>query len=278
MKALPLGFALALSSCAVQEGPPYDPSEVPDARRFLNAQILDTLDRYPTDGTYRYFWPGDGSSHGTTREIFFAGERIAVPNPNGTHCCGMVFETYMRSCEELAKSPLAGLGVADVRELEARFFGNSRLLDEHERNVQVALVSMQLGNPILRLEQARPGDLVQFWRHIAQGSSGHQAVFLGWDRARDGRIVGIRYWSSQRVTNGIGVNTESIGESYDQDGVNRDKIFLVRALATPRSGTPSASVEPRTSWLWPELFPVEVDDAITRSPRWGAPDLGSAAP
>ena len=52
-----------------------------------------------------------------------------------------------------------------------------------------------------------PGDFVQLWRH---DGSGHSVIFLDW--VRDGEaLVGLRYWSTQTTTNGIGEAVERFG-------------------------------------------------------------------
>jgi hypothetical protein len=191
----------------------------PPRLRDFNDEILAVTREYPTDGSCGYWWPKDSSWEGTTRDIVYDGRKLATGDPQRrSYCCGLVFEVYMRACESALSS--RGLRADDAHELRLRFFGDSKVTRDRKRLVQDALVSMKLGVAV-PLEEARAGDLVQFWR---AGGSGHQAVFLEWVREK-GAIVAIKYWSSQKSTNGIGVNVERIGEK----AVTREEILVVRA-------------------------------------------------
>ncbi|MFM8979922.1 MAG: hypothetical protein ACKOSS_05610, partial [Planctomycetia bacterium] len=50
-------------------------------------------------------------------------------------------------------------------------------------------------------------------RGTAQGDGwrGGAAIFLAWERAADGSRAGLRYWSTQRSTDGIGERVERFG-------------------------------------------------------------------
>jgi hypothetical protein len=50
---------------------------------------------------------------------------------------------------------------------------------------------------------------VQLWRW---SGSGHSVIFVNWVRDENQQITGMRYWSSQRATNGIGYRTEYFGQ------------------------------------------------------------------
>ncbi len=190
----------------------------------LNGAVLEILRTYPTDGSYGYWWPRDSSWEGTTQDVLYDGRKLCSGDPQKrSYCCGLTFEVYMRACERAAAHPLKARGLtgADAHELRLRFFGDSKQTGDRRRLVQDALVSMKLGTAVA-LEDARAGDFVQFWRH---SGSGHQAIFLEWVR-ESGAIVGLKYWSSQKSTNGIGVNVERI----EAKGIKREEIFVVRAI------------------------------------------------
>ena len=141
----------------------------------------------------------------------------------------MTFELYMLTAQSQEQNPLAELSIKEVRELKNRFFGNSKEIEDKDlRLVQLALTSTGLGEAISDMENARVGDFVQFWRVKEKGLSGHQAIFLGWVRNESGEITAMRYWSSQKSTNGIGEHEEQIGANTGD--INPDKIYLVRAL------------------------------------------------
>ena len=71
-------------------------------------------------------------------------------------------------------------------------------------------------------ESARAGDFVQLWR---RSGSGHSVVFLSWVR-KGGKIVGLRYWSTQPSTNGIGVSAEYFDRG--RAPLDRKRFYLCR--------------------------------------------------
>ena len=183
-----------------------------------NAVVLDTLRRYPTDGTYSYFWPKEGSWDGTTEAIEVDGVLLTQGDPQKrSYCCGLTYEVFLKARRALGETAPA----PSLKELKLRWYGTSKEAPERRRLVAFAIESLGFGRCAASLEEARPGDFVQFWRH---NGSGHSAIFLGWVR-EEGRIAGITYWSSQKSTGGIGTATERIG---DRDGVKREEIYLAR--------------------------------------------------
>lgn len=88
-----------------------------------------------------------------------------------------------------------------------------------------ALPAQKLGERIAALDDARPGDFVQMWN--ADESSGHSMVFLGWNRADAGAITGIRYWSSQPWTDGIGTAESTFGVA--DAAYNLSRVHVARA-------------------------------------------------
>jgi hypothetical protein len=86
-----------------------------------------------------------------------------------------------------------------------------------------ALPALGLGRRITSLEDAQPGDFVQVW----SGSWGHSMIFLGWIRDDRGAITGLRYWSSQPWTDGMGVSEIAVGSS--EGAVARQNVYIGRA-------------------------------------------------
>ena len=86
-----------------------------------------------------------------------------------------------------------------------------------------ALIDAGLGDRITDFEAAQPGDFVQAW--TPDQSQGHSAIFTGWDRDDAGAITGIRYWSSQPWTDGIGYSSMSL----DDAGFDPAQVYLARA-------------------------------------------------
>ncbi|GIW72717.1 MAG: hypothetical protein KatS3mg102_2259 [Planctomycetota bacterium] len=217
-----LALAVSASAGGRAEQPP------PPPERALNPYVLALLQSYPADGTHGYWWPKDGSYDGTTCDLVYQGEVVARGEPGRrTYCCGLTFEVWLRACEAWWRRhrPSAGhlrvgdLDAAGLRKLRAEWFcargGRGGPVD--------ALVPRGLGVRIERLQDARPGDFVQLWR---ADRSGHSVIFLGWER-QGGEIAGIRYWSTQRATRGIGIHREYFAGPR---AVRRDELYIARAL------------------------------------------------
>lgn len=73
------------------------------------------------------------------------------------------------------------------------------------------------------INEALPGDIVQFWRN---NKTGHSVVFLSWDLDAFGRISGMNYRSSQKSTFGIGDRCEDIGSG--KEDINIQRIYIGR--------------------------------------------------
>ena len=159
-------------------------------------------------------------NYGVTRDIRYLESVVAEKSPNKKiYCVGLMFDIYMKSCE-IAKGKdfvLPKVSLTNFSEFRKDFYG----VDGNKKTFVHALESRGLGREIRDLNEARKGDLVQFWRK----NSGHAVVFLEWHK-KDEEITGIRYWSVQSRT-GIGVNSEKIGE--DQ-AIKPDQVYIVRAF------------------------------------------------
>lgn len=198
------------------------PALPPAPKGSLNGYVLAQMASYPMDGSYRYHWPKKGSWEGTTQTLVYGGKKLCSGDPlKRSYCCGLTFEVYVTSLLKAAGGEVPGLSGAELHELRLRFFGDSKV-GERRRLAAFGLESLGLGRQLEDLEDARPGDFVQFWRH---SKSGHSAIFVNWTRNRAGKITGLVYWSSQSSTQGIGYNRESIGPK----GIKRDEIYLGRA-------------------------------------------------
>lgn len=202
---------------------------IPAAGEF-NPIVLEVIARYPTDGTHRYHWPKQGGWKGNTKDLEYGGEVFAAGDPEGRcYCCGLTFEVLIDAwrvwCARNGRAWRVGdLDVAGVRKLQRQWFGSAA-----DRScLHTALVENDLGFRVTDWKDARPGDFVQLWR---ENGSGHSVVFLGWEREHDrddGRITGIRYWSTQGATDGIGARTESFEANAGRRRVLRDELWLCR--------------------------------------------------
>ena len=196
----------------------------------LNPIVMEVIARYPTDGTHRYHWPKQGGWKGNTKDLEYGGQVFAAGDPDGRcYCCGLTFEVLLDAwrvwCARNGRPWRIGdLDVAGVKKLQGQWFGSAA-----DRScLHTALVENDLGFRIDDWKDAQPGDFVQLWR--ANGS-GHSVVFLGWERdadREDAPITGIRYWSTQGATDGIGARSESFEASAGRRRVLRDELWLCR--------------------------------------------------
>lgn len=164
-----------------------------------------------------YHWkPGNS---GARFGVYFRGEEVLAPG-EGTFCCGFTFEVAMRAASE--RGLLEGKSIDEVRRFQKLWYGSTD--EDQETLVVYAAEQLGVGHRVT-LDEALPGDFMQFWRG---SGSGHSVVFLGWVED-EGRRVGFRYRSSQGSTDGIGDKTE-----YFEDaprfggGVVRARTYLCR--------------------------------------------------
>jgi hypothetical protein len=223
-------FALLLGACGARATRP-PPTASNDSA--FNDHVLAVLRSYPTDGTHGYHWPKDEPGapqawRGNARTLTYAGEVLGAGDPQGRcHCSGLTFEVFLQAWMAHARASgrperIRDLDLAGVRRLQSQWFGSPA----DKTTLRTALVENGLGVQLTDLEEARPGDFVQLWRH---DGSGHAAIFLAWDRAPGGAITGIHYWSTQASTQGIGERSERFGEGPRD--VRRDMLYICRAGA-----------------------------------------------
>lgn len=187
--------------------PPIIPN--PD-KYFLNSRVLELLKEYPVDGKHPYHWPKEGPFDGVTRDLYYGSDVIArADEQERTYCCGLTFEVWFRACNERLR-----LQTKELRRLKLDWY-----VATGKRGGPVdALVSRGLGMKVETIEDAKPGDFVQLWR---ESGSGHSVIFL---ELVDG---GIRYWSTQTATNGIGERRELF---YGKNWVKKDELYIARAF------------------------------------------------
>lgn len=185
----------------------------------FNQLVLSTLADYGDRGAGGYAWPARAGTHGTTRDLWLGRVRLARAG-HGTHCVGVTFEVLWRALEKIPGGPTgAGLTPRSAGRLRRLWF----VPVTGGMGAAEALPALGLGRRIRSLEDARPGDFVQVW----SGTWGHSMIFLGWMRDDRGEITGLRYWSSQPWTDGMGVSEIAIGAS--EGAVNREHIYIGRA-------------------------------------------------
>ncbi|MBM3290606.1 MAG: hypothetical protein FJY92_10685 [Candidatus Hydrogenedentes bacterium] len=178
---------------------------------------------YPTDGTNTYYWPRQGEWKGVTRDVTYNGKVVAAGDAQGRcHCSGITWEVFMRAVDEYNRThetkALDTWTPEDVDKFQFLWFGS----DGNKRCIHNAVLTFGIGQEIKDPADARPGDFVQFWRG---NGSGHSCIFREWVRDAQGKITHLKYWSAQKKTNGISVNTETVG---DEKGIILDQVYIVR--------------------------------------------------
>ncbi|MBI4612102.1 MAG: hypothetical protein HY720_00670 [Planctomycetes bacterium] len=225
LPAFLLLLLLAAAAAAADEG--TDSSSLPDPEEFHRI-VREVMEGYPTDGSHAYWWPKGSKWAGNTRDLHYAGELFSAGDPQGrSYCCGLTFEVFFRSWEAWSRGHavefrIGDLDAAGLRAFRGRWFCSG----DYRRGPVDALVEAGLGTRIETQADARRGDFIQLWR---KNGSGHSVIFLRWETDGHGRRTGIRYWSTQPATDGIGARTESF---EGERGVVPEEIFIARAGGT----------------------------------------------
>lgn len=180
--------------------------------RPLNSYVLRIIETYE-GGRFPYMLNRDYTRYnGVTRNLFYRGRILLKAAPDGSrasHCVGVTFEAFFRAVQERNRQlglPLEyfnGLTWDELYRCALTWFVAEG--PKSESNCAAAIERYGFGRRILDLEKAAPGDFMDLTR---AGGSGHTVVFLGWLRGAENRITGLRYWSSQRSTGGIGYTAE----------------------------------------------------------------------
>jgi len=216
-------LAALAGHAACSEDAETPPPRLPKLGAF-NEHVLSIVGTYPTDGTHGYHWPRRGSWLGFTRDMRYQGELLGGGDEKGRcHCSGLTLEVFLRAWARWSRATggdgrILDLDLDDVRAFQRAWFGTSG----DRATPHTALTEAGLGVRIADWEKARPGDFVQLWRH---SGSGHSCIFQGWVR-ESGKIVGLRYWSTQSSTKGIGSRVERFGDAGSK--LKRDELYVVR--------------------------------------------------
>lgn len=188
-----------------------------EALPVFNRRVIELAQKYPIEGSYT--WPAEPpGTHGVTQDLFLGKKKIAKAS-EGSHCVGITFEVFWRALLlQPGGAAGAGLDEKQAKDLLRLWF----VPDLGGRGVAEALPLYRLGK-VLPAEEALPGDFVQAWMF---DGSGHSFVFVGWVYNESQQRVGVRYWSSQPWTDGIGIAEHPIGEG----GIDMSQFYVARAL------------------------------------------------
>lgn len=200
----------------------------------LANDVLKLAYSYPDGGGYK--WVAGNS--GTPAAIEFDGE-VILAKGDGTICCGYTLSI----ATEVAKTRglFKGKTADDLRRFQKLWYGDGEPGDKSL--CVLAVQSLGIGRAV-DLADAKSGDFVQFWR---QSGSGHSVVFLE-PVEEDGILVGFRYRSSQKSTNGIGDRTEYFSDDPKGRGdVSREQTYVCRLNSG--SGETSEKLTPQIAAL-----------------------------
>lgn len=179
------------------------------------SDVIEVARSFPDGGGYDW----TAGATGVKEPVDFKGERLLEATESGGFCCGYTFAVAMRVAEE--RGLLAGKSVDEARKFLKDWYGAP---GGDKTLVVLAVENFGIGKGV-PLEDAQPGDFVQLWR---EGGSGHSVIFLEWVE-EDGKRVGFRYRSSQKLTDGIGDRTEYFSDAAGLNGrVLRDGTFACR--------------------------------------------------
>lgn len=219
-----MAWNFPLSASQVRRVLPTGPGTVE-----LNPWILTVAAAYPTDGSMKSLGLRDPgfSGYGVSKDLEYSGWLLTKGTPEGkTHCIGFVFEVYLQALEQYRqqrdRSVPDGLGsLQALKQFAGRFYGN----DGNRGTFVDALIAYNLGREITDMEQAKRGDLVQYWR---RRGTGHAGIFWEWRRDQAGKIIGMYYLQSGGQTGGI--SFDELWFDLLGSDVERKHVYLVRPL------------------------------------------------
>lgn len=142
------------------------------------------------------------------------GAPLLVPPRSTSYCSGATYSAFIEALNLIFPDGAARLSTeraeamrmqepdASRRDDGVKFWG---YWNSDGFGSQYALVQYSGMGEEVPPEKARPGDFMNISR---KSGSGHSVVFLGWTRSEGEKAV--RYWSSQKATNGINPQVEKL--------------------------------------------------------------------
>ncbi len=207
-----------------------------DDEGALNPYVLKVISGYPNDGTYQYHcgWkPREYDIYnGVTQDLWYKGMVVAKAYPDGSrcsYCCGFTFEAFVRAMK--LRNIQKGLDADDFNGMTFNDLFNALQFwyiegkDDCERR---AITSYGLGRAITNLEDAHAGD---FLSYDSTPAGGHAVVFIEWIRDADKKIIGMKYFSSNLSSNGIGYGQGKFSDTNNGRGILRNSLRIARVGA-----------------------------------------------
>lgn len=208
-----------------------------DADGSLNPFVLKVISAYPLDGSYRYHCSWDPREYdiynGVTEDLWYRGMVVAKAYPDGSrvsYCCGFTFEVFVRAMK--LRNIQAGLDPDDFNGMTFHDLFNALQLwyiEGKGDSEQRAIVSYGLGTAITNFDDAKPGD---FLSYSTTPPGGHSVIFMGWLRDDHNKIIGLKYFSSNLSTDGIGYGQAHFSDwNENGHGVLRHSVIIGRVGA-----------------------------------------------
>lgn len=203
-----------------------------DDEGSLNPFVLKVIAAFPTNGTYQYHcsWtPREYDIYnGVTEDMWYRGMVVAKAYPDGSHvsyCCGFTFEAFVRAMK--LRNIQNGLDPDDFNGMTFSDLFNALQLwyiEGDGDSEQRAIVGYGLGNAVTNFDDARPGD---FLSYSTKPSGGHAVIFMGWLRDDAGKIIGLKYFSSNLSINSIGYGQAHFSDwNRNGHGVLRSSVKI----------------------------------------------------
>lgn len=208
-----------------------------DDEGSLNPYVMKVISAYPLDGSYPYHcgWtPREYDIYnGVTQDMWYKGLIVAKAYPDGSrcsYCCGFTFEVFIRAMK--LRNIQKGLDPDDFNGMTFHDLFNMLQLwyiEGKGDSEQRAIVSYGLGRAITDFEEARPGD---FLSYSTTPPGGHATIFIGWLRDDAGKIIGLRYFSSNLSgSKGVGYGQGKFSDSNNGRGLLRKSVKIGRVGA-----------------------------------------------
>ena len=227
-----------------------------DEEGSLNPYVLKVISGYPLDGSYSYHCGWNPREYdiynGVTQDLWFRGMVVAKAFPDGSrcsYCCGFTFEVFVRAMK--LRNIQSGLDPDDFNGMTFHDLFNALQLwyiEGDGDSEQRAIVSYGLGRAITNFDDARPGD---FLSYSTKPAGGHSVVFLGWLRDENGKITGLKYFSSNLSgTHGVGY-----GQAHFSDST-RNGHGCCGTRSKSATLAPSRITSRFIAWTFPSAMPT----------------------
>lgn len=203
---------------------------------YLNKYVLDVINTYKIGSGNPYLLNNDYENYnGVTENIVYDGELLLKSHPSGvsySHCTGITFEVFFKAMQQrnrdlgISGDNFNGMSKDELHDFILTWYVAKG--SKSESNLTVAIEKYGLGHRVTNYEDVRPGDFIDLSR---ENNTGHAVVFINWIR-ENGKIIGLKHWSSQSSTNGISYKEEYFnlknGNGIKYGNVIYDNLHIAR--------------------------------------------------